>query len=219
MNRTVCIREYQPKDTQKLADIIRRTWNYDSLASAKTAKRLGKVYLYSCLINQTSAKVAVMDGEPVGIIMGKNNRNYRRSFRYSFKQALAIISLYSCREGRQVSRIFQRVNGIDQKLLQMCEKTYAGEIAFFAVDPNQRGQGIGKQMFRSMTEQLRNEGVDEIYLFTDTTCNYGFYEHQGMKRRQEMTEWFSLGGQKVKMTFFLYDLSLRGNSGSKENRI
>lgn len=26
---------------------------------------------------------------------------------------------------------------------------------------------------------------ENFYLFTDTSCNYGFYEHQGMVRRCE----------------------------------
>ena len=49
-------------------------------------------------------------------------------------------------------------------------------------------------------EQIRN-----FYLFTDTSCNYGFYESQGMRRCCEKKLSLQIGKEKQEMTFFLYD--------------
>ena len=50
--------------------------------------------------------------------------------------------------------------------------------------------------------------LKEFYLFTDTSCNYGFYEHQGMKRRLEKKHVFNIKGQQAVMNFFIYDYQL-----------
>lgn len=94
-------------------------WYYDRFCTPKTAARLANVYLSSCLANQTFTQVALVDGVPVGIAMGKNRASH----------------------------------------------------------------------------------------FTDTSCNYGFYEHQGMKRQQEKKHCFDINGLPGEMSFFLYDYS------------
>ena len=52
---------------------------------------------------------------------------------------------------------------------------------------------------------MKQEKLKEFYLFTDTSCNYGFYEHQGMKRRLEKEHIFNIKGQQAVMKFFIYD--------------
>ena len=72
MKHQVILREFRPQDTDALADIIRITWGYDKFGSHETACKLARAYLDLCLTNQTYTQVAIVDGVPVGIIMGKN---------------------------------------------------------------------------------------------------------------------------------------------------
>ena len=68
------------------------------------------------------------------------------------------------------------------------------------------GDGIGD--LNGITEHLdylKEQKLDEFYLFTDTSCNYGFYEHQGMRRRCEKEHIFNINGQTAKMSFFIYE--------------
>lgn len=64
------LREYQKNDFIALKNIIRKTWRYDEFSSPKTASRLADVFLSSCLTNYTFSRVAVLNGKPVGIILG-----------------------------------------------------------------------------------------------------------------------------------------------------
>jgi len=73
----IIYRPIKKTDYKSLEDIIRKTWNYDKLGSPKLAKLMAKVYLASCLANQTYTSVAVVNSEPVGIIMGKNKKTHR----------------------------------------------------------------------------------------------------------------------------------------------
>lgn len=80
MNEQIILREYQKTDHQALENIVREAWKYDRFCSPKTAAKMAKVYLSSCLTNQTFTKVAEINGEPVGIIMGKDIENHKCGF-------------------------------------------------------------------------------------------------------------------------------------------
>ncbi|RHP34453.1 GNAT family N-acetyltransferase [Lachnotalea sp. AF33-28] len=198
-------REYREQDSAVLEDIVRMTWHYDALCSPKTAARLAKVYLSSCLANQTYTQVALIDGVPAGIIMARSIKQHRCPLYLRAKMTAAVISLYLSREGRAVAKLFGCVNGIDKDLLKQCGRNYQGELAFFAVNEKYRGKGIGRQLFQKASEYMRGQGISEFFLFTDTSCNYPFYEHQGMIRRGERDHTFRVKNQTGKMTFFIYD--------------
>ena len=63
------LRSYQKQDFLPLKHIIRETWHYDQMCSPKTADKLARVFLTSCLTNYTFSQVAVCQGEVVGIIL------------------------------------------------------------------------------------------------------------------------------------------------------
>ena len=197
------LREFKP-----LENIIRETWNYDKFCSPKTASKLAKVFLSSCLTNYTFSRVAVLDERIVGIILVNNKAKHKCPLSYKLKQIKSIVSLYACKEGRKASKIFGNVYGIDQQLLNENHKSYPAELALFAVDSSCRGKGIGKKLFQSALDYIQQQELNEFYLFTDTSCNYGFYEHQGMVRRCEKKHHFHINGQIATMQFFIYDYQI-----------
>ena len=210
MEYQIDIRPFQPEDQEALAGVIRRTWQYDRFCGPKTAQRLGRVYLRQCLTQQTFTRVAVVNGVPVGIIMGKNERTHRCPWSLRWRAARAVLALLATREGRKVARLFSGVERINQALLSRCPQSYPGQVAFFAVDQPRRGMGLGKRVFQAVMDNMRQEGIGTVFLFTDTSCNYGFYEHQGMVRRAEQTQRIWLGQESGEMTFFVYDYTLAG---------
>lgn len=199
------LREYQKQDFKALETIIRETWHYDDFSNSKTAIKLAKVFLSSCLTNYTFSRVAIVDGNVVGIILVNNIAKHKCQFSNRLLQIKSILSLYISKEGRNVSKIFGSVNGIDKQLLNENNKIYPAELALFAVSSSCRGKGIGKMLFQSALDYMKQEKLKEFYLFTDTSCNYGFYEHQGMKRRLEKQHTFNIKGQQAEMNFFIYD--------------
>lgn len=201
----ITFREYQKEDFETLENIIRETWHYDEFSSPKTAVKLARVFLSSCLTNHTFSRVALLNNKPIGIILVKNIATHKCPLKYKLKQIKSILSLYLSKEGRNVSKIFGNVNGIDKQLLADVHKQYPAELALFAIDTSCRGKGIGKKLFNSALEYLKEQRLNEFYLFTDTSCNYGFYEHQGMVRRCEQEHIFNIKGQQAKMNFFIYD--------------
>lgn len=52
MKQKIIYRAFQKQDVPFITDIIREAWNYDQFSSPKTAKKLSRLFLYSCLANQ-----------------------------------------------------------------------------------------------------------------------------------------------------------------------
>ena len=202
------LRDYKNEDFKSLEKVIQKTWHYDELCSPKTARKLARVFLSSCLTNYTYSKVAVIDGNVVGIILANDKKEHKCPLSKRMKQIFYLLSLYCSKEGRSVMKIFSSVSGIDQVLLKETNKKYNAELSLFAIDENYRGHGIGKKLFGSAVDYFKKQNVDEFYLFTDTSCNYGFYEHQGMKRRCEQEKEFDIANYNAKMNFFIYDYCL-----------
>ena len=209
MKEEIIFREFKKEDSKIIEEIIIEAWHYNDLCSSKIARKMAKVFLSSCLTNQTYTQVALLNNQPIGIIMAKNSKIHRCPFKYRIKQIRDIISLYLSTEGRQTSKIFSSVNSIDEELLNECTKKYEGEVAFFAISSKARGKGIGKIMFSNMLEYMKSQNIKDFYLYTDTSCNYGFYEHQGMIKRKEKSETFFIQGKEAKMTFFIYDYCIK----------
>lgn len=202
---TITLRAYQKEDFTILENIIRETWHYDDFSGPKTAQKLARVFLSSCLTNYTFSRVAIDNGTPVGIILVNNKAKHKCPLKFKLQQMKAIISLFLSKEGRKVSKIFESVNGIDKQLLEESGIEYPAELALFAVNSSCRGKGVGKQLFQSALDYMKEQELNKFYLFTDTSCNFEFYEHQGMNRRCEKEHIFNINGKTAKMNFFIYD--------------
>lgn len=184
---SIYFRPIQKQDYKDLAKLITETWDYGKFCSSKIATQMGKLYLASCLANQTFTCVALQEQKPIGIIMGKNNKTHKCSFYYQYNQAKYALPLLIKKEGRIVANMFSGIEKIDQQLLDSCGKTFDAELAFFAVSEKARGFGIGKALFEQFQTYLKSENLNSFYLYTDVTCNYGFYEHQGLQRLGEQS--------------------------------
>lgn len=200
----ITMREYQNQDFDTLLDIIRKTWHYDEFNTPKTAKKLAAVFLSSCLTNYTFSRVALIDGKVVGIILLNHIEKHHCPLRNRLRQIRSLFSLYLSKEGRKAMKIFGSVNGIDKLLLKELDRSYPAELALFAVSDSCRGKGIGKALFQEALNYAQKQQLETFYLFTDTSCNYGFYEHQGMIRCGEKEHTFQVEGQTANMHFFLY---------------
>ena len=93
-------------------------------------------------------------------------------------------------------------------MLSACKEKYKGELAFFAISEKCRGKGLGKKLFQTVVDYMKSQDISNFYLFTDTSCNYPFYEHMGLTRRCEKKQIIDIKGEKGDMTFFIYDYQI-----------
>ena len=96
-------------------------------------------------------------------------------------------------KGNNGYRYYDYMQGVDFEYIKMLKEL---------------NMGLGKKLFAKAKEYMKSDGMNDFYLFTDTTCNFGFYEHNGMTRRGEKREKVEVDGQKADMKFFIYDFDL-----------
>lgn len=202
---TLVYRPYESADYPTLVSIVKDTWHYERMASPHIAELLAEVFVSSCLCNATHSIVAQIDGEVAGIILLKDIARHRCSVGDRWRQVGTIGRLLMHREGRKVMRVFRNVSSVDERLLGEVDTEYRGEIALFVLDSRYRGRGIGKALYERAVTYMQFRDLEPFYLFTDTSCNYRFYERQGLRRRAWRGETVQVDGRAQGMTFFVYD--------------
>ncbi|MDY3690188.1 GNAT family N-acetyltransferase [Bifidobacterium pseudolongum] len=63
--------------------------------------------------------------------------------------------------------------------------TTQAELELFMVNPGVRGAGVGGALWRQLLAALRSVDVRAFFLHTDSSCDYGFYDHKGLIRVAE----------------------------------
>lgn len=210
-------RPYEPQDFHALSEIINITWNYRKFYSSTTALRLSNAYLRLCLTEQTFTQVALNHGNPIGVIMGKDIRHPNKSFKNQLQESLALFRLSLTSEGRRAGRFFKEIDQIYEKLLSGQPQHYEGELSFFAIHPDYRGFGIGKELYHCFLQYMERENIQKFYVFTDTTCNYGFYESQNMHRCGTEEVKLKFNKKPEECLFFIYENEIRKQNGTIKN--
>lgn len=63
--------------------------------------------------------------------------------------------------------------------------TTQAELELFMVNPDVRGAGVGGALWRQLLAALRSMDVRAFFLHTDSSCDFGFYDHKGLTRVAE----------------------------------
>ncbi|MGG0643502.1 GNAT family N-acetyltransferase [Sporosarcina gallistercoris] len=180
-------REIKREDYPALEKIICDTWEYEKYSSPQVAKQMAKYFLASSLANQTFTCVAENNGVAVGVIMAKVDENFHTPIRFATQELLAAGNLKRTEEGRHVATLLESIDRLNKRLLKQSGMQFDGELALFIVGSDQRGNGIGGELYNRFLKYTQAAGIESYYLFTDSDCNVGFYEHKGLKRMDEET--------------------------------
>ena len=195
MGNTVRIRRMTRSDYPQLVELIRRTWYADADADGQetpddaqdhgVASRLAAIDAQDCLARATHAAVAERDGRIVGAILGSAPARVTRMQRtwHRLRQVRLALPLLASPAGRGGLMEQLAILQADRALVRAAGKTYPAEIALFLVAPESKGLGVGGRLFAHMLGTFRERGIHEYFLFTDTSCDYGFYEHKGLRRK------------------------------------
>jgi len=129
--------------------------------------------------------VAEEGGEPVGLILGRIKTDYRwlRNIRHVPALLWAVLKfLLVFPRGKLLFQQAVREHQAYDQLLHAARGSFDGEVVLFIVSEEMRGRGVGKELITDFLELCRGRGLNRIYLFTDTSCNYGFYDRMGFQR-------------------------------------
>lgn len=217
MTQEVTLRSAQPADYPALHALNRGAWfKSDYIAYPEATNAYVDLDLNSSLSNASMATVAEVDGKIAGVILvsADSEPKYGRMLMQSTIDAAATLHA----QGQKIADYFydrMKVESkYDAKLLEKAQENtdYDGRIVLFIMDPEFQGLGIGSKLFQAAKDYFEATNVQNYYLFTDSSCNYPFYDHKGMHRAGSLTfnqpglfEQFDGSKSTEPFEFFIYD--------------
>ena len=194
----IILRETNEMDIAQIKAMINETWDWASLVTERNTldAALG-LYLNQILYDSTFGRVAMLDDEVAGVIFGCLNGKppqFRLLLENTTEHALVLLNAPET-EREDIRIIFNGLHKTYEELISGREKDYDGILEFFVVSEKVRGLGVGKMLWNELKDYLQKNNAGSIYVYTDTDCNYGFYDHAGFKKvsQQELSCDFSVG--------------------------
>lgn len=213
-------RAIYPKDYATIKELITQSFGlYNYVSDPSVLDAFKKRYLYSCLAEATYACVAEKDGSVIGVIMGNAKSKYRLNYQrmvFTAKMIWYANKMRSLAKHKHIS-----VSDFDNlhKIYHHFNKRHSGEfdgvLTLFAVSEVSRGLGVGKRIWNGLNKYLENNGVKSIYLYTDSTCNTGFYEHAGFRKADEDSLIITSKGIKKQLSVYLYTYTIQQKAECK----
>lgn len=193
--------EYMPMTKQDYNDIkrlITEAWFSEYPFKEKYIKLYASGYLNLYLSESDYKMVAKDDGKVVGFIFGNFKKaSLKQRIISNFKlfiYSIYMLFSYPGRRGLKITLITHKVN---KKLLAPFKKDLSSELKLFIVDENYQGRGIGSTLEKNYTKYLKEHGVKNVFLFTDTYSNYEYYEHRGYTRHGALPVDFKIKDSEI----------------------
>lgn len=189
MSETITYRTLRREDYPALTELLCDTWYLKPDTDRDLAMKLAEADLEYCLARTTTAQMAVQGETVVGVVLGRidaaeTRKGVNRHHRASMK---ILASLLFNKQGRAALQKLKKNEEANRNMLAEAKKeghAYDAEVVLLLVSPSARGQGVGKHLFDWLLGQFKANGVTRYFLYTDTGCDYQFYDRAGLTRRK-----------------------------------
>lgn len=200
----IVFRPLKRKDYGTVSKIICQTWRFDQASSPKIAALAADMYLHMSLGEQNFTRVAEKNGNIIGVIIGKVEKRSAYKLLHNLALRWIVWKFMMSKEGRRIWELFNSFFAINKRLLMESGRTYDGELVLFIVTEKEKRKGVGKALLTQFLEHMRQFHATNFYLFTDSYCDYEFYDRNEFSRVGELATDLELHSGR-KMSFFLYE--------------
>lgn len=201
----VTYRNLEKSDYPRIKSLIGSAFGIDKYVKDKSQlEYILNIYLQECIVSSTYAKVAIKDNQVIGIILGTVNGD--KKIKKLHNTTLYITNIvrifFSYLKKRGNVNDFSKLTDAYKEIIKGMENSFQGCIQLFIVSEESRGLGVGKSLLNSLLSYMKSRNVNSLYLYTDSNCNYGFYDSQGFKRLNETDIYFDNG--TIRLDVYLY---------------
>lgn len=182
----IAYRALRLEDASDLANILGEIWHTDVEGEARQLHGLIDLVIYAQ--QPTWSQVAEMDGRAVGVVMaraGEPSSDQAAPWQNIEEESWDRLAGMPYGKSDELQAYFDDAATIDAELLveSGCNPSY--ELVLFAVSDETQGRGVGSALLNAAQEYLRSQGATHAFIYTDTDCNWRYYERRGMKRKAE----------------------------------
>ncbi|MCR4611083.1 MAG: GNAT family N-acetyltransferase [Lachnospiraceae bacterium] len=199
------IRELRKKDYQKACDFAQVGMHFEWFVKNKFLLKLyTKSFWYEELNQATRAYGAYIGDRFVGVLLAEVKGEPKRYYSKLQSAYIRIVKL--------IEKIF--AGGAEDPYDLANQRMYRSycknnspdvQICFLAADPNCKIRGIGSKLLSALESDLAGK---QIYLYTDNSCTYQFYEKRGFTREENRDILIKYGKKEIPLQCFLYSKKL-----------
>lgn len=206
----VIYRNLNKHDYQDIQNLIDDAFGFSKfIKDPKFLDSMLNLYLQSCILDSSFAKVAEKNGEVIGIILGnaKMDKNHLKKFHNVLSSLHSMSRLFfATKENKNAIKSFREIDKTYKEIIEGKKDDFEGTLQLFIVSEKSRGLGVGKNLLSYLLDYMKSMKVNSFYLYTDDRCNYGFYDSQGFKRIGEKV--ISFQHFDMTLNVFLYSYTL-----------
>ena len=203
--KKVIYRRISKADLPEIEQLVSDAFGlHEYVEDTKTWELVKKMYMASCLAEEKFNKVAVVDGKIAGVIMGGSDheKHTRSNVKNGARLLYYVARIWANTRSKKIG--INEVQSAYKELIKDIKDQFDGVLTLFAVRSDVQRLGIGKGLLAEMNTYYRKHDTKKIYLYTDDTCNYGFYDHMGFTRVKETTVTVQRKGQAKTMDVYVY---------------
>jgi len=183
--KAITIEDIRQEHLSTIHTLIDEIWDWSSfIRNEETLKATLSLYLDEVLRESSFGKVALANDQIIGVIFGRAETaypHYKLLVNESLENVLALLKATNA-EQRDIQAVLSGLDQSYRSLIQGREHIYHGSLNLFAVSESAQGLGIGKLLWEELQAYFIREGSSKIYVYTDSDCNYGFYDYHGFEQ-------------------------------------
>ena len=174
------IRKIEDRDIPEMINLVHEAWFDGFYEKEEFEKAAAAISLNKALYNSSTGRVAEVDGQILGMILCKITKDDPKFRKFQTNTIENLIELSKHGEEQEINRLiktFEAEKSIYNQFLDEVDTDYDASIEYIAVSSKSRGHGLGKSLIYEAIKDFKNEDCQNLYLFTDSDCNYRFYDY------------------------------------------
>lgn len=201
-------RDWEPADLAQAVRVSQDAWPDDT---EEVPASFDHLFIRSYERSATHKRVATVNGDAVGLLFGRVNRDMRPAgwLNARLAQLLIYASAALIIKGSVKHRwtFMRTLMKADSKAVHL-QPSADGEITLLFLSPEYHGRGIGKKLVGDFLDEARRKGAARINVVTAEDSNWQFYEHLGFERIGEFFDDFDSYVLKKRIMGFVYTIEL-----------
>lgn len=209
MNNKVMYRELHKGDYEIIKKLISDAFGFSEfIKDPDFLNLILNSYLQECILDSSFSKVAIKNGKVIGIILGNANKDKNKI--KSFHNRISLISslikiMFTKNDNKKDLKEFSKIQKTYKEIFNGNKNNFQGCIQLFIVSKESRGLGVGTSLMNYLFDYMKSMKVKSLYLYTDTRCNYQFYDKNNFKRLNEKKVHFNRVNESLNIFLYGYN--------------
>ena len=208
MNKVI-YRDIIKSDYETIKNLIGEAFGFSSFIKDKYLLNIVLTgYLKECILDTSFGKVAVKDDKIIGFILGNADNDKHRICNLDESVEVdnnTVEVIMNNEENQDLFKELSKIKNAYNDVIKGKENIFQGSIQLFVVSKESRGLGVGKTLVKHLSDYMKSMNVKSLYLFTDSRCNYGFYDSQNFNKLNEKEINFKYVDSKLNVFLYGYN--------------